>query len=145
MHHSTLSRRKLLRFGLGLGGVAVLGAACGQPPPAAAPTAVATSQLVPPATAAPAPAPVVEIQVSTRGAGDGEIMVKTAADFTTKTGIKVVHVAYGPEPDYWSKVEATFATKQLADVVWASTGNLLNFANRSILRPLDDIISTDKY
>jgi multiple sugar transport system substrate-binding protein len=153
MNQSTLSRRKLLRTGLGLGGVAILGAACARQPAAAVPTPVATlaptavvaATPAPAATAVPTPVPAVQIQVSTRGAGDGQIMAKTAEDFTAKTGIKVVHVAYGPEPDYWSKVEATFATKQLADVVWASTGNLCNFANRSILKPLDDIIATDKY
>jgi multiple sugar transport system substrate-binding protein len=149
---SALSRRKLLRFGLGLSGVAVL-AACtpAAPAPAATPplaaaaaAGAATPTTAPAAAAAPATTGVA-LTVSTRGAGDGDIMIKTAAAFSQSTGIKVTHVSYGPEPDYWSKVEATYATKQLADVVWASTGNLFNFANRNILRELDSVIKADNY
>lgn len=133
--------------------------ACGSPaaptpaaptpaPAAAAPTAslAATPTPAPAAAGNAGAAATVQIQVSTRGAGDGTIMVKTADAFSKQMGnIQVTHVSYGPEPDYWTKVEAVFATKQLADVVWASTGNLLNFANRSILGPLDDIIKGDAY
>ena len=158
MDRKNVTRRGLLRFGLGLTGLVAVTTACGQPvataspttapaaPTAAAPAANPTATSAPAAAANPGSAAAVEIQVSTRGAGDGTIMVKTADTFSKQMGnIKVTHVSYGPEPDYWTKVETNFATKQLADVVWASTGNLLNFANRSILGPLDDIIKGDGY
>jgi multiple sugar transport system substrate-binding protein len=145
-------------------GLALVTAACGQPAatatPASAPAAAApataptaTTAGAPAATPTTAPAAAtnagaasgVAIQVSTRGSGDGTIMEKTVQSFTAKTGIKATHVAYGPEPDYWTKVEALYATKQLADVIWASTGNALNFANRGILRELDSVIKSDNY
>jgi multiple sugar transport system substrate-binding protein len=165
VNQSALSRRKLLQFGIGLGGVVLLAAcapAASTSPTAAPaqPTAAAAGAATTPTTAAaggattPTAAPAAAgapatngaaITVSTRGAGDGDIMIKTAAAFTKSTGTKVTHVSYGPEPDYWAKVEATYATKQLADVVWASTGNLFNFANRGILRELDSVIKADNY
>jgi multiple sugar transport system substrate-binding protein len=152
-----------LRYGIGFAGLVAVTAACGQAAPAsptaasapAAPTATSASAgsaanpaptTAPAAAGTPASGAVVQIQVSTRGAGDGQIMVQTADTFSKQMGnIKVTHVSYGPEPDYWTKVEAVFATKQLADVVWASTGNLLNFANRGILGALDDPIKGDGY
>jgi multiple sugar transport system substrate-binding protein len=185
-----LTRRGLLRYGVGLTGLVVVTAACGQAAtpaaptsapaapaaPAAAPTtapAAAAAATTAPAAAAAAATPtkaaaaaaptaaptavpaatsaagagaVVQLQVSTRGGGDGTVMVQTIDSFQKQNpNVKLTHVSYGPEPDYWTKVEAVFATKQLADVVWASTGNLLNFANRSILGPLDDIIKGDSY
>src|SRR5579859_5546750 len=147
-----LSRRQLLRIGLGFSGVAFLAACSSAAPasPTAAPTQPAAAAVAATATTAPAAAAApatmgVAITVSTRGAGDGDIMIKTADAFSKSTGIKVTYVSYGPEPDYWAKVEATFATKQLADVVWASTGNLFNFANRKILRELDSVIKADNY
>ena len=108
----------------------------------AAPAANATVQ----ATTAPAVASSgVELQVSTRGATDGDIMEKSVVAFAAQTGIKFKHVSYGGEPDYWSKVQALHATGQVADVIWASTGNLHNFANRGILSELDSLIAADKY
>jgi multiple sugar transport system substrate-binding protein len=159
MDRTNVSRRGVLRYGLALGGLAVVTAACGQSAAPASPTAAAaaptaasaaapatTPTTAPAAASNPAAGAAVQIQVSTRGAGDGTIMVKTADAFSKQMGnVKVTHVSYGPEPDYWTKVEAVYATKQLADVVWASTGNALNFANRGILGPLDDIIKADGY
>ncbi|MGI9149499.1 MAG: ABC transporter substrate-binding protein [Chloroflexota bacterium] len=87
----------------------------------------------------------VELQVTTRGANDGDIMENSVTTFLAQTGIKFKHVSYGPEPDYWSKVQALHATGQVADVLWASTGNLHNFANRGILAELDPLIAADKY
>lgn len=117
----------------------------GQAPTQAPTKAAGAPTAVPASTSAPAAAAGVQIQVATRGGTDGQIMIKTVEEFTKRTGIKATHVAYGPEPDYWTKVEAVYATKQLADVVWASTGNLLNFANRGILAELDSIIKADNY
>lgn len=161
MNQPGVTRRGLLRYGVGAVGLAALVAACSQPAPAtptqatsqsqapsqapAAPTTAPTSAAAPAATSAPAAAAGVQIQVSTRGGSDGQIMIKTVEEFGKKTGIKATHVAYGPEPEYWSKVEALFATKQLADVVWASTGNQLNFANRGVLADLGPVIKADNY
>lgn len=97
-----------------------------------------------PAQVAPA-ASGVEIQVATRGGSDGEIMEKSAAAFAQETGIKAKHVAYGNEPEYWAKVQSLHATKQVADVIWASVGNLHNFANRGLLAELDPLIKADNY
>ena len=72
-------------------------------------------------------------------------METSVVTFLAQTGIKFKHVSYGPEPDYWSKVQALHATGQVADVLWASTGNLHNFANRGILAELDPLIAADKY
>jgi multiple sugar transport system substrate-binding protein len=160
------TRRDLIRLGVGMFGLTVLSVSCSQqqgtatapaaggapsgvsatPTRAAAATvASASPSSVPAATAPPAGATGVQIQVSTRGGTDGQIMIKTAEEFSKRTGIKVIHVAYGPEPEYWSKVEALYATKQVADVIWASTGNQLNFANRGMLMDLDPIIKADNY
>ena len=87
----------------------------------------------------------VEIQVSTRGGTDGEVMDNTARTFFEQTGIAVKHVSYGLEPEYWAKVQSLHATGQVADVVWASTVNLHNFANRGILSELDSLIKADNY
>ena len=95
-------------------------------------------------TKAPAKAGV-EIQVATRGATDGEIMEKSVVDFARETGIGAKHVAYGAEPEYWAKVQSLHATKQVADVIWASVGNLHNFANRGLLAELDPLIKADNY
>jgi multiple sugar transport system substrate-binding protein len=111
-------------------------------PAAAATTAPAAAAT--PAQAAPA-AKGVEIQVATRGGSDGEIMEKSVVDFAKETGIQAKHVAYGGEPEYWAKVQSLHATKQVADVIWASVGNLHNFANRGILAELDPLIKADNY
>jgi multiple sugar transport system substrate-binding protein len=159
MKQASVTRRTFLGYGIGAAGLAGLVAACSQPAPtvpAQAPshaptqaparaTSAATNVAAPAATSAPAAATGVQIQIATRGGTDGQIMIKTAEEFTKKTGIKATHVAYGPEPEYWSKVEALYATKQLADVVWASSGNQLNFANRGMLADLDPIIKADNY
>src|SRR5262249_59606650 len=107
------------------------GAAAAAPPPAQAAPAVASSG--------------AELQVSTRGSTDGDIMEKSVVAFAAQTGIKFKHVSYGGEPDYWSKVQALHATGQVADVIWASTGNLHNFANRGMLAELDPLIAANKY
>jgi multiple sugar transport system substrate-binding protein len=132
--------------------------ACRQAPPPASPAATtappqATTVAGTTATSAPAAAttaPAVassgaELQVSTRGGSDGDIMEKSIVAFGAQTGIKFKHVSYGGEPDYWSKVQALHATGQVADVIWASTGNLHNFANRGMLAELDPLIAADKY
>ncbi|HEY3111558.1 MAG TPA: hypothetical protein VGL23_22570, partial [Chloroflexota bacterium] len=75
------------------------------------------------ATTAPAAAsgkPGAEFQVATRGSGDGEVMEKTLLKFQQESGNKGSHVSYGGEPEYWAKVQAQHATKQVADVIWAS-------------------------
>jgi multiple sugar transport system substrate-binding protein len=130
--------------------------ACRQAPPAA-PQAATSSTSQPtalsgtaanstaPAAAAPVTPKNVEIQVATRGATDGEIMEKSVKTFFEQTGIGAKHVSYGPEPEYWAKVQSLHATGQVADVIWASTGNLHNFANRGILAELDPLIKTDNY
>ncbi|HEV8635780.1 MAG TPA: sugar ABC transporter substrate-binding protein [Chloroflexota bacterium] len=113
------------------------------PKPAAEPRPEGTPP--PPAPAAPVAKPGQEIQVATRGGSDGETMEKTAARFLDKTGTKVTHVSYGGQPEYWAKVKAMHATKQAADVVWASTGGLYGFASSGILAELDPLIKGDKY
>jgi multiple sugar transport system substrate-binding protein len=110
-----------------------------KPAATTAPAAGAT-----PAQKAPA-ASGGEIQIATRGGSDGEIMEKSVVDFGKETGITAKHVAYGGEPEYWAKVQSLHATKQVADVVWASVGNLHNFANRGILADLDPLIKADNY
>lgn len=163
--HPTSRRHVLL--GLTVGGSAALLAACGgaatvsQAGTAASASATVTSSVAAPsstalssatsasptASAAVAPAgATVAIQAATRGGSDGQIMSKTAAEFTRQNpGIKVTAVSYGPEPQYWSKLQALYATDQLADVLWASTGNQSGLANKGIFLALDSVISTDKY
>jgi multiple sugar transport system substrate-binding protein len=161
-----LSRRRLL-VGLGLAVVGPVLQACGQAAPTAtpapakpaeapkaaapAPTQAPAAAPAPTPTTAPAAAPKAagatgkQIQASTRGGLDGEAITKNGKDFEEKTGIKVEHVNYGGEPEYWAKVQTLHATKQLADLVWSSTGNLHNLANRGILTDLGPLITADKY
>lgn len=151
----SVTRRRFV-LGLCLAAAIPVLEACRQapsPPPAAATSAVpapTTVAVAAPTTAAATVAPAVkssgvEIQVSTRGGTDGDIMENSVKTFLQQTGITVKHVSYGPEPDYWAKVQALYATGQVADVVWASTGNLHNFANRGILAELDPLIAADHY
>jgi multiple sugar transport system substrate-binding protein len=132
--------------------------ACRQTPPGASPPATSAAPMAtavsgttgasaaaPAATAAPVVSSGVELQVATRGSTDGDIMENSVVTFLAQTGIKFKHVSYGPEPDYWSKAQALNATGQIADVLWASTGNLHNFANRGLLAELDPLIAADKY
>lgn len=114
-------------------------------PTTATSAATSASPTAAPAAAANPSGAGGSIQVATRTGSDAQIMTQTAQTFTKNTGIKTTAVAYGPEPDYWSKVAALFATKQLADVVWASTGNLFGLANRGIFHELDSIIKADNY
>jgi multiple sugar transport system substrate-binding protein len=109
--------------------------------PAAATTPAAGAT---PAAKAPA-ASGVEIEVATRLGSDAEIMGKSVVDFAKETGIAAKHIAYPAEPEYWAKVQALHATKQVSDVIWASLGNLHNFANRGILAELDPLIKADNY
>jgi multiple sugar transport system substrate-binding protein len=157
-----ITRRRLLAAGGGIALSSIL-AACGQavtPTPAPAKPAEApkpaeaskpteapkpAAEAPKPAAAAPVAKPGQEIQVATRGGSDGETMEKTAARFLDKTGTKVTHVSYGGQPEYWAKVKAMHATKQAADVVWASTGGLYGFASSGILAELDPLIKGDKY
>src|SRR5215210_7790032 len=165
----SVSRRRLLAYAGGLLGTAALAACGGAASPTAAPakpteapkpaagaptTAPAAGAATTPAagaTAAPAAQPAaagkpgVEFQVATRGSGDGEIMEKTLVKFAQETGNKGTHLSYGGEPEYWAKVQAQHATKQVADVIWASTGGIYTFANRGVLAELDPIIAGDKY
>ena len=108
------------------------------PTPAAKPAAPTATPAAKP-TAAPTPAakaapikPGTKIQVCTRPGTDAEIMTKSVVDFAKETGIEAEHVTYPGEPEYWAKVQAMHATKQVADVVWASVGNFHNFANRGL-------------
>jgi ABC-type glycerol-3-phosphate transport system substrate-binding protein len=152
---TSITRRRFV-VGICLAGALPVLQACRQAPPAASPPAAATppaasaaagasaGATAPAATAAPVVSSAVELQVSTRGATDGDIMENSVVTFLAQTGIKFKHVSYGPEPDYWSKVQALNATGQVADVLWASTGNLHNFANRGILAELDPLIAADK-
>src|SRR5207253_1617774 len=114
---------------------------------AAGPAAGATTSTgATPAAAAPAAGkPGQEFQVATRGALDGDIMEKTLVKFGQETGNKGTHVSYGGEPEYWAKVQAQHATKQVADVIWASVGGIYTLANRGVMAELDPIILGDKY
>src|SRR5262249_14629465 len=114
-------------------------------PSDASPTKPAAATKPAPAAAAPAAKPGQEIQVATRGGSDGEVMEKTAARFLEKNGIKVTHVSYGGQPEYWAKVKAMHTTKQAADVIWASTGGLYGFASSGLLAELDPLVKGDKY
>ncbi len=114
-------------------------------PTEAAKPAEAAKPTVAPAAGPAGTKPGVEFQVATRGALDGEIMEKTLAKFATATGNKGTHVSYGPQPEYWAKVQAQHATKQVADVIWASTGGLFSLAAKGVLAELDPLIQTDKY
>src|SRR5260221_14506640 len=153
----TVTRRRFV-VGICLAAAIPVLQACRQTPPAASPPATSAapqatavsgttgaSAAAPAATAAPVVSSGVELQVATRGSTDGDIMENSVVTFLARTGIKFKHVSYGPEPDYWSKVQALHATGQVADVLWASTGNLHNFANRGILAELDPLIAADKY
>ncbi len=153
----TVTRRQFV-LGICLAAAIPVFQACRQAPPAASPPAASTtpqattgsgttgaSSTASAATTAPVASTGVELQVATRGATDGDIMENSVVTFLAQTGIKFKHVSYGPEPDYWSKVQALHATGQIADVIWASTGNLHNFANRGILAELDPLIAADKY
>jgi multiple sugar transport system substrate-binding protein len=117
--------------------------ATGAATPAAAakttPAAAGTSGQAAPATKG------VTIEIATRGGSDGEIMEKSIVTFAQETGIQAKHVAYGGEPEYWAKVQSLYATKQVADVIWASLGNLHNFANRGVLAELEPLIKADNY
>src|ERR1700716_2091830 len=153
----TVTRRRFV-LGICLAAAIPVLQACRQAPPAASPPATSTapqatavsgttgvSSTASAATAAPVVSTGVELQVATRGGTDGDIMESSVTKFLAQTGIKFKHVSYGPEPDYWSKVQALHATGQVADVLWPSTGNLHNFANRGILAELDPLIAADKY
>jgi len=153
---TTITRRRFV-VGIWLAAAMPVLQACRQAPPSASPPGASTTPqataasgataglIAPVTTTAPVVSSGVELQVSTRGGTDGDIMETSVATFLAQTGIKFKHVSYGPEPDYWSKVQALHATGQVADVVWASTGNLHNFANRGILAELDPLIAADKY
>ena len=119
--------------------------AAAKPAEATKPAAAAEPTKPAPAAAAPAAKPGQEIQVATRGGSDGETMEKTAARFLEKNGIKVTHVSYGGQPEYWAKVKAMHTTKQAADVIWASTGGLYGFASSGLLAELDPLVKGDKY
>lgn len=159
-----VSRRALLRATALAATIGVLQACApaAQPTPApakpaetpkpaapATPTPAAKPAVQPTPTPAAKPGltvkPGVEITVATRGGSDGEIMEQSVKKFTEQTGIRAKHVAYGGEPEYWAKVQSLHAIKQVADVIWASTGNFHNFANRGILAELDPLIKADNY
>ncbi|HEY3108364.1 MAG TPA: sugar ABC transporter substrate-binding protein, partial [Chloroflexota bacterium] len=72
-------------------------------------------------------------------------MEKTLLKFQQESGNKGSHVSYGGEPEYWAKVQAQHATKQVADVIWASVGGIYTLANRGVMAELDPVILGDKY
>ena len=120
-------------------------AAAATKPPEAAKPAEAAKPTVAPAAGPAGAKPGVEFQVATRGALDGEIMEKSLVKFNATTGNKGVHVSYGPQPEYWAKVQAQHATKQVADVIWASSGGIFSLAAKGVLAELEPLIQTDKY
>lgn len=155
-----VSRRSLLRSAITFVGSTAVLAACQSATPSSSDTkpttgteqsgatpttAAATKPTTAPASKPPAAGKSVEIEVSTRGGSDGEIMENSAKQFLEDTGIQVKHVSYGDEPEYWAKVQALHATKQVADVVWASLGNFHNFANRGILAEIEPLAKADNY
>jgi multiple sugar transport system substrate-binding protein len=93
-------------------------------------------------TAAPA-----KISVVTRGGGDGTGMEQVIIPEFTKQfpNIQVEHASLGGEPDYWAKVVTGHLGKDLADVVWASTGGFHALGHRGVFKELDSLARADKY
>jgi len=89
----------------------------------------------------------VKIGVVTRGGGDGTGMEQVIIPAFTKMypNIQVEHASLGGEPDYWAKVVTGHLGKDLADVVWASTGGFNALGVRGVFKELDSLARADKY
>ncbi|MDQ3699353.1 MAG: sugar ABC transporter substrate-binding protein [Chloroflexota bacterium] len=89
----------------------------------------------------------VKLAVVTRGGGDGTGMEQLIIPSFTKTypNIQVEHASLGGEPDYWIKVATGHLGKDLADVVWASTGGFHALGHRGVFKELDGLARADKY
>ena len=105
------------------------------------------------ACAAPGSAPAgqsqapVKICVVTRGGGDGTGMEQVIIPAFSKQfeNITVEHASLGGEPDYWAKVVTGHLGKDLADVVWASTGGFNALAFRGTFKELEPLARADRY
>ena len=130
------SRRTAL-WTLAAGGGGAILAACGE----AGGPAAGGSQGTPGAGAKAA-----EIHVNFRQGSDAEWQQRLIPQFEAKNpNIKVILDVLPAEPEYWAKIQAQHATKSVADVIWASVGNLHNFANRGLLAEFDPLIKGDNY
>ena len=89
----------------------------------------------------------VKLGVVTRGGGDGTGMEQVIIPAFTKMypNIQVEHASLGGEPDYWAKVVTGHLGKDLADVVWASTGGFNALGVRGVFKELDSLARADKY
>jgi len=164
MHRRTLSRRHLLALSGG-SAVAVMLAACSSPPatpakpaePAkpveaakpAAPAAAGAATSAP-AAAAPAAAPkqaMGEVKVHFRNNDDAKWQdEKFIPAFNAKNpGLKVVQEILPIQPEYFPKVAALHATGTIGDVIWASMAGFRSLAIRKIIRPIDELVTADKY
>ena len=163
MQRRTLSRRHLLAL-TGSSAVAVMLAACGSQPPAAPPAApakpseaakpaapaAAPAATTAPAAAAPAAAPkqaTGEVKVHFRNNDDAKWQDdKFIPSFNAKNpGLKVVQEILPDQPEYFPKVAALHATGTIGDLVWASMAGFRSLAVRNVTRPIDELISADKY
>lgn len=114
--------------------------------PAAQPTTAAAAGAA--ATSAPqaASGAAAAIRVSFRQGSDAEWQQKFIPRFQqANPNIKVTLDVLPGEPEYWAKVQALYATGQVADMIWASLGNYKNFADKGLLNALDPIIAKNKY
>ena len=82
--------------------------------------------------------------IATPGGGDARGVEAVLGDFAG-AGVKATHVDYGPEPGYWEKVREMHASRQLADVLWSSSGNLQAVAYRHVTAELDPLVRDDGY
>ena len=112
---------------------------------AAAPAAKPTEAAKPAAQPAAAGKVGTEFEVAVRIGGDAENMPRYLEKFNQQTGHKGKLAAYPAEPEYQAKVLALHATKQVADVIWASVCCIHFFASKGALAELDPVIAGDKY
>jgi multiple sugar transport system substrate-binding protein len=131
--HNRITRRALFGRGSPLAALALSLAACEAPggTPAGQPQAQGP----------------VKIGVVTRGGGDGTGMEQVIIPAFTKLypNIQVEHASLGGEPDYWAKVVTGHLGKDIADVIWASTGGFHALGVRGVFKDLDPLARTDKY
>jgi len=124
-------------------------AASGAASPAAGATAPAGSpaQGTPAAGAPAAPATGKSIKYQQRDSSTEDFVRKVyGPEFEKKTGTKVVFEDI-PANEYFTKVTALFAAKQLGDLVFGynSSGYNATWAFKGILAPHDDYIKKDNY